>query len=137
MYHLSSKKMMIETRKAIDLSAYSHICQRFLKEFSTNKQIVLWHHSFRLFYVVLGKIKTPTTHSWKWLKSEKKNLDKGNEIAAILMDPSKAFDTINHSLLLAKLEVYGFAMTSLKLMQSYFYNRFQKTSVNASFSDWK
>ena len=49
----------------------------------------------------------------------KKNLDKGNDIAVILMDLSKAFDTINHSLLLAKLEAYGFSMTSLKLMQSY------------------
>ena len=27
-------------------------------------------------------------------------------------------------------------MTSLKLMQSYLRNRFQRTSVNASFSDW-
>ena len=67
----------------------------------------------------------------------KKNLDKGNEIAVILMDLSKAFDTINHSLLLAKLEAYGFSMTSLKLMQSYLCNRFQRTSVNVSFSDWK
>ena len=53
------------------------------------------------------------------------------------MDRSKAFDTINHSLLLAKLEAYGFSMISLKLMQSYLCNRFQRTSVNASFSDWK
>ena len=52
------------------------------------------------------------------------------------MDLSKAFDTINHSLLLAKLEAYGFSMTSLKLMQSYLCNRFQRTSVNESFSDW-
>ena len=71
------------------------------------------------------------------MKSEKKNLDKGNEIAAILMDLSKAFDTINHSLLLAKLEVYSFSMTSLKLTLSYLYNQFQRTSVNASLSDWK
>ena len=28
-------------------------------------------------------------------------------------------------------------MTSLKLMQSYLCNRFQRISVNASFSDWK
>ena len=69
----------------------------------------------------------------------KKNLDKGNEIAVIIMDLSKAFDTINHSLLLAKLEAqaYGFSMASLKLMQNYLCNRFQRTSVNESFSDWK
>ena len=67
----------------------------------------------------------------------KKTLDKGNEIAVILMNLSKAFDTINHSLLLAQLEACGFSMTSLKFMQSYLCNRFQRTSVNASFSDWK
>ena len=69
----------------------------------------------------------------------KKNLDKGNEIAVIIMDLSKAFDTINHSLLLAKLEAeaYGFSMASLQLMQNYLCNRFQRTSVNESFSDWK
>ena len=48
--------------------------------------------------------------------SLEKNLDEGNEIAVILMDLSKAFDIINHSLLLAKLEAYGFSMNSLKLM---------------------
>ena len=60
----------------------------------------------------------------KMIEVWKKNIDKGNEIAVILMDLSKAFDTINQSLLLAKLEAYGFSMTSLKLMQSYLCNRF-------------
>ena len=72
----------------------------------------------------------------KMIEVWKKNLDKGNEIAVILIDLSKAFDTINYSLLLAKLETYGFSMVSLKLMQS-FQRRLQRTSVNASFSDWK
>ena len=67
----------------------------------------------------------------------KKYLDKGNEIAVFLMDLSKVFDAINHSLLLAKLEAHGFSMTSLNLMQSYLCNRFQRTSMNASFSDSK
>ena len=53
------------------------------------------------------------------------------------MDFSKAFETINHSSLLAKLKAYGFSIASLKLMQSYLCNQFQRTSVNASFSDWK
>ena len=67
----------------------------------------------------------------------KRNLNEGNEIAVILMDLSKTFGTINHSLFLAKLEAYGFSMNSLKIMQSYLCNRFQRTSVNTSFSDWK
>ena len=48
----------------------------FLKESSINTLIVLWHQSFNLFYVVLGKIITPNTHSWKWLRSRKKILIK-------------------------------------------------------------
>ena len=35
------------------------------------------------------------------------------------MDLSKAFDTINHSLLLAKLKTYGFSNQALRLLQSY------------------
>ena len=66
-----------------------------------------------------------------------KNLDKGNEINVILMDLSEAFDTTHHALLLVKLEAYGFSIASLKLMQSYLCNRFQRTSENTQFIDQK
>ena len=46
---------------------------------------------------------------------------------------SKAFDTINNKLLLAKLDGYGFFRTSLKLMQNYFCNRHQRSFINGSF----
>ena len=52
------------------------------------------------------------------------------------MDLSKTFNTINHCLLLAKLDAYGFSRTSLKLMQNYLCNRQQRISINGSFSDW-
>ena len=51
------------------------------------------------------------------------------------MDLSKAFDTMNHSLLLAKLDAYGFSRTSLKLMQNCLCKRQQRISINGSFSD--
>ena len=66
----------------------------------------------------------------------KNTLDQNGYGGAILMNFSKAFDTINHDLLIAKLGVYGFGTASLKLVRSYLTNRFQRTKVNTSFSSW-
>ena len=68
----------------------------------------------------------------KWRKS----LDKGGYGGGILMDLSKAFDTLNHDLLIAKLHAYGFDKDSLKLVKSYLTDRWQRTKINSSFSSW-
>ena len=62
--------------------------------------------------------------------------DKGGFSAAILMDLSKAFDTINHELLIAKLHSYGVNDDALKLFWSYLNNRWQRTKINNTFSSW-
>ena len=46
-------------------------------------------------------------------------LDSKGYGGAVLMDLSKAIDTINHNLLIAKLHAYGFSKESLKLIKSY------------------
>ena len=63
-------------------------------------------------------------------------LDQNGYGGAILIDLSKACDTINHDLLVAKLGAYGFDTASLKLMRSYLTNLLQRTKVNTSFSSW-
>ena len=71
------------------------------------------------------------------LENWKINLDKGNTIGAIFMDLSKAFDTINHELLIAKLKAYGFSYNALCYMRSYLTNRNQRVNLNCHFSPWK
>ena len=63
-------------------------------------------------------------------------LDNRGYAGAILMDLSKAFDTINHELLLAKLYAYGFEKNVLRLIRSYLTERWQRTKINHSFSSW-
>ena len=68
----------------------------------------------------------------KW----RRNLDNKGFCGGIFMDLSKAFDTINHDLLIAKLYAYGFSKVSLRFLKSYLTNRWQRTKVNRSFSTW-
>ena len=53
------------------------------------------------------------------------------------MDLSKAFDTIKHDLLLAKLHAYGFSKKALKLIHSYLRNRLHRKKINKDFSTWQ
>ena len=66
----------------------------------------------------------------------KKPLDNDEKTRVIFMNLLKAFDTINHSLLLAKLKTYGFPDQALSLLQSYLCNRIQRNITNGSFSSW-
>ena len=52
------------------------------------------------------------------------------------MDLSKAFDTLNHELLIAKLESYGFDKSALSILLSYLSDRWQRTKINTSLSTW-
>ena len=61
-------------------------------------------------------------------------LDKKGFAGAMLMDISKAFDTIDHNLLIAKLNAYGFSKSALRLIKCYLTNRWQRTKINTSFS---
>ena len=66
----------------------------------------------------------------------KKALDGKGKAGAILTDLSKAFDCLNHNLLLAKMDAYGFDKSALLFIQNYLKDRKQRTKVNGSYSLW-
>ena len=60
-----------------------------------------------------------------------------NEIPLnVYIDLSKAFDSLNHKILLSKLKFYGVTGLSLDLLYSYLSNRKQCTLYNSTFSDF-
>ena len=72
----------------------------------------------------------------KLKKKNQKQLNIDEKVEVISVNLSKAFGTINHSLLLAKLKANGFSNQALSLLQSYICNRFQRSIINSSCSSW-
>ena len=68
----------------------------------------------------------------KWRLS----LDKNGCAGILLTDLSKAFDSLSHDLLIAKLDAYGFELNSVKLIHSYLVNRQQRVRINSNYSSW-
>lgn len=62
-------------------------------------------------------------------------LNDGEASAAVFCDLSKAFDCVDHDILLHKLERYGFRGNALKWFNSFISNRFQRVSFNGAQSE--
>ena len=83
---------------------------------------------FRTFYSTTTALLDATT---EWLT----NMDKGLLNSVIYLDLAKAFDTVNHDILLSKLHSYGIDANSLCWFHSYLQNRTQKCFVNGYLSN--
>ena len=88
---------------------FSKICERFLHENLTNyantflsRFISAYRKSFSTNHVLIHLIE-----NWK------KSLDEKKFVGAVLMDLSKAFDSIPHDLLIAKMYAYGFSINAV------------------------
>ena len=69
----------------------------------------------------------------KW----RKTLAGGGETGDVLTDLSKAFDCIDHNLLIAKLNAYGFDKQSINFIYFCLTKRKQRTKVNSAVSSWE
>ena len=70
------------------------------------------------------------------------SVDRKNVVGGLFCVLQKAFDCVNHDILLAKMEFYGISDIVNKLMRSYLENRYQRISLNDSkfnqvYSKWE
>ena len=99
------------------------VYKRMLKFLDDNKYIFKRQFGFRS--------KHSTKHSLITItESIRKSLDNGNLSCGVFLDFQKAFDTVNHDILLNKLKHYGFRGISHEWLKSYLTGRKQFVSCN-------
>ena len=64
-----------------------------------------------------------------------KNLQEGQQTDILILDFAKAFDKVNHSLLIHKLQHYGIIWKSVRWIQNWLANRKQSVVIDGSTSD--
>ena len=114
------------------LSAISKIFEKLMQ-----KQIVGYIENFLSPYLCGYRKSFSTLRGLLALiENWKKALDNKGFGEAVLMDSSKAFDTINHDPSVAKLRKCGFSNDSLKFLYSYLNNRWHRTKINLKFKSF-
>ena len=69
----------------------------------------------------------------KVIDSWRKAIDSGEYV---FLDLAKAFNTVDHSILISKLPYYGIKDQALLWFNSYLSDRYQRVCVDGDFSDW-
>lgn len=105
--------------KIVERVVYNQLYQYF----ETHKLFYFSQHGFR-------KRHSTETATLEFIDKIFHHLDNNKLPLAIFIDLSKAFDTIDHDILLSKLQYYGIQNTSLRWFSSYLSNRMQYVSFN-------
>ena len=66
----------------------------------------------------------------------KTSADKGKNFCGLLADLAKAIDCLDHELLTAKLNPYGFSLPALLLINDYLSNRKQRMKIENTYSTY-
>ena len=102
-----------------------HVANSYVKFLTENNVLLSCQHGFRPHHSCESTLILIYEHLLS-------NIEKGLINGVALVDFSKAFDLVDHSVLLRKLELYGITPLALKWFKSYLNERYQRVEI-ASF----
>lgn len=105
-----------------------HVASSYLDHLTTNNLLYRNQSAYRPFHSCETALLNITD---KWLKA----MDQSKLIGTVFLDLSKAFDLVNHDVLLSKLSKYHTSAHALKWFESYLTNRVQVCSFSGFLSD--
>ena len=115
------------------LSALSKVFER-----SMCKQIQSFTYNFPTSLLGAFRNGHGTQHAlFQLIETCRKTLDEKGVVGMVLMDLSKAYDSLPHDLLIVKLAALGFGPNSLTLISNYFSQRNQRLKGGSTFSEWQ
>ncbi|XP_048580104.1 uncharacterized protein LOC116603374 isoform X1 [Nematostella vectensis] len=101
--------------------------EQLYDHFTANQILSEQQFGFRRLHSTVSAL-LDSTNSWYI------NMDRQKFNLVVFLDLKKAFDTVNHDILLRKLELNGITGNALLLIQSYLSNRKQKCQLNSTVS---
>ena len=131
--HKSGPKNLADNYRPISiLSAISEIFENILHKqlfaFLNDNNLISKHQfGFRPMHSTADAL-LHSTNEWY------RNMDDGMLNIAVFLDLKKAFDTVNHEILIGKLSFFGMQPSALNLIASYLDNRTQRCYVNGYLS---
>ena len=103
------------------------VFNQFYEYLNNNSLLTSCQSGFRSLHSTLTAL-LEATDNWSV------NINNGFLNGVIFIDLKKAFDTIDHDIVLRKLRCYGADETALKWVNSYLSNRYQRCQVNGELS---
>jgi hypothetical protein len=101
------------------------------KHLSANNILIDEQHGFRKRYTSCETQLISAIHDWA------KSINHTKQTDLILLDFSKAFDSVPHKRMMMKLDFYGIRANTLKWIEAFLSNRSQVVSINGSHSTSK
>ena len=103
------------------------------------------YNQFLTYLTAKERLTTKQSGNKKWFSTETslihtieaflKGIDDKNLTAWVLLDMSKAFDSVDHQILLRKIQRVGASTSGIKWFNSYLTNRYQVVRIHSSVSD--